>query len=572
MINYLEKLKEKCNVNNEFIDVVDELFEKLIYFGYITSSEKKKLQKKLFDNINTVLIGNDISLDYKSGYYDSIKKELYIRDLSNLESVYLRILYILSTNEISDGVYNVGYSSAAISKNSYKIMHKNYGLNRAITSNLVCRLLHTTPTTLSILPTYRTYENDFIGNKLSSDNDIYFLEGKILKQICFTFNISEENLYLNLFSKSPIKFLDILFKKIPSNTVEYIFELFDNISKEYSNYNKLCYLNLLLDKNYIEIKKNILNKDTNELEKENTKIKRAIKSALLKLIPENIEENSDELNIDSSLSEKINELEESILNNINLLQNALVDYLVENELSYSIMDYSIKLKELEKMLIKKNDKLTDTIFNVISRKLLNASENTASNLTQKIKYSLINEILSSDKYIKIYKSLSFKQINLDDNNDNYSLIAITIDNSFIQLVEVSNLNNSMKLINSNTKLIQIDNMKYLLDNPSRNSDVHKIERIYTEIKNKYPKFSNLGIDNFYRFDLNDSELVLAVEKDNFSILSIVNKNNDIHSKLLKLSERYSIFDFNNSSNLPVLYKKKENFLTKVLSVFSLVFS
>ena len=37
-------------------------------------------------------------------------------------------------------------------------------------------------------------------------------------------------------------------------------------------------------------------------------------------------------------------------------------------------------------------------------------EDTASNMVEKMKYSIINEILSSDKYIKIYKNMKFNKI------------------------------------------------------------------------------------------------------------------------------------------------------------------
>lgn len=102
-----------------------------------------------------------IGLDYKSGYYDAVKKELYIKDIQNIESIYLRIIYVITTTEISEGVYGVGYSTSTLSHSDYKIQHKNFGINRAVVSNLVCRLLYTIPETLSIVPTYRTFNSDF---------------------------------------------------------------------------------------------------------------------------------------------------------------------------------------------------------------------------------------------------------------------------------------------------------------------------------------------------------------------------------------------------------------------------
>ena len=185
MINYLDKLQEKCNIPDNFMSVIVSLFDRLVDFGYVSNSGAKKLTKKLYDNVDTLILGKTIGLDYKSGYYDAVKKELYIKDINNIESIYLRIMYVITTSEIDNDTYAVGYSTATLSKSDYKIIHKNFGINRAVVSNLVCRLLYTIPETLSIVPTYRTFNSDFLGNEIKSDNDIYFLEGKILSQICY---------------------------------------------------------------------------------------------------------------------------------------------------------------------------------------------------------------------------------------------------------------------------------------------------------------------------------------------------------------------------------------------------
>ncbi len=559
MINYLDKLKKKCDLNDSFINEIEELFNKLLSFGYITIKQEKRLKKILFLNIDTVITESDISLDFKSGYYDSVKKELYIKDMKNMESIFLRLIYVLTTKEISNGIYEVGYSTAAISSSSYKIIHNKYGINRAIVSNLVCRLLYTIPATLSIIPTYRTYENDFIGNKLTSDNDIYFLEGTLLNQICFSFNISEEELYLNLFSTSPSKFLSKCFKKVDQEIIEKLFNIFDEISKEYSNYNKLCYLNRLLDKNYIDIKKNILNNDISDLEKEQTRINRAIKSVLIKLNPEiESEDENYNINIDSSLSEQINNLEESLLDNINTLQDILTKQLIANRAQYSDIDYILKLKKLKNILIKPNESLNNEIFQVISRDLLKDIDNTDSNFTEKIKYSLINEILSSERYIKIYKDLNFVQIKTDLHKDsNKALVAINIENSFLQLVEITNLNFPMKDIENNTSLIKINNLKYLLDTPSVNSDIHEIETLYTKIKNKYSRFSSISIDNLYKFTNNNEDYILVIEKYGFCILKIIKTDNNIDFSILDLSDNLSIFNLGNSSRMLTVYKEKK---------------
>lgn len=573
MINYLNKLKEKCNVDSNLIEIIEDLFQKLIHFGYITPSGSKKLKKKLYNNIDTIIIGNRNSPDYKSGYYDAIKKELYIKDISNIESIYLRILYAITSKEISKEVYHIGYSSSSLSKKSYKIDHLNFGINRAVVSNLVCRLLYTLPTTLSIVPTYRSYENDFLGNRINSDNDIYFIEGKILTQICYVFEINEENLYLNLFSKSPVKHLHKAFSKVKDELITKLLGLFDSLSQTYSNYNKLCYLNRLLDTNYLNIKKNILNNDISALEIEQSRIKVAIKTALNKLLTVSIEDTDENINIESSLAEKINSLEESILLIISNLQDILVNNLISRESSYSPIAYAIKLKELDEMTISKNQKLKDATINTITRRLLNTFENTASNLIEKVKYSLINEILSSEKYIKIYKNLSFKKVNFKEREGDFELIAINIDDSFVQLVKVDDLNKSIKDIYKNTTPIKIDNLKYLLDNPSSPSDVHKIERIFTTIKNKHSRVSFLALEDFYLFTLNAKEYILAITKNTFYVIELdYLDDGNVDSKILKLSENYTIFNLHDFSNMPVIYKKQSNNIGKLTSFFTLFLS
>ena len=102
------------------------------------------------------------------------------------------------------------------------------------------------------------FNSDFLGNEIKSDNDIYFLEGKILSQICYTLNLNEEDLYNNLFSSSPSKYLNRFFAKSKIDNLDKLLTEFDKISRLYSNYNKLCFLNNKLNANYINIKKNIL--------------------------------------------------------------------------------------------------------------------------------------------------------------------------------------------------------------------------------------------------------------------------------------------------------------------------
>ena len=567
MVNYLEKLKEKCIADEKFYSTIELLFDKLLEFGYITPHQVKKLQKKLYDNIDVILIGNDIQIDYKTGYYDSIKKEIYIKDTSNMESIFLRILYAMTT-DFSKSEHSVGYSFAYISKADYKAIYKQYGINRAIISNLVCRLLYTVPTTLSIMPTYRTYDNDFLGNKITSDNDIYFLEGKLLKQICYILNLSEEELYNKLF-ENPTKYLQKFFNKSAFEDTDKLLSTLDNISKNYSTYNKLVYFNKLLNDNYIETKKRILDTDTKDLERQKEKINLAIQNSLEKIIDNFDSEDELQPNIEACLAEEINKLEELIINDISSIQNMLVQYLISSEAKYSSISYAIKAKELQKILIFDNSDLNKAIFETISLKLMTTFESTASNISEKIKYSIINEIISSDKYIKIYKNMKFNIINSLNLPDDTKLVALTVDGTFMQLVLISSLNNTMQNLKNNTVSINIENMAYLLNNPTITKDIHIYEQIFTIIHTKFPSFSNLRIENMYLVNIQNNLLVLIMHDNTFSVLQITQVNENLNAKIINLSESYSVFNFKNMSNLPVVYNKKETTLQRLLALFAI---
>lgn len=572
MKNYLKKLQKKCKVDDKLIDIIQDLIDKLVNFGYISSFDETKITKKLFNNIDTIITGDLTGLDYKSGYYDAMKKELYIKDINNFESVYLRILYVLSTTELDSKKFSVGYSTTSLASRSYKIAHKNFGFNRAVMSNLVCRLLYTSPTTLSIVPTYRTYDNDFLGNRINSDNDIYFLEGKLLKQMCFCCNISEEELYSNLFSTSPIKYLNKVLEKAGFEDNDELLKLFDTASRMYSNYNKLCFLNRKLNENYIEIRKNALNDDISELTNKRDTIKLAIKTAIQKLEYKELkidEEDFDE-KIEASLSEKINFLEENILTNIYKIQNILVKILLQNEVKYDPLEYAIKLKEISKMLIVESDILKDAIYSTITSKLLSTYESTASNLIAKIKYSLVNEIISSEKYIKIYRQLSFKKLTEVKLKENTSLVALTVDNTFLNLVEISNLDKKSKDLEKNTKVIHLDNLRYLLTNPSMTTDTYIVEEIFTAIKAKSKKYSSIQIENVFWSSVYEPSLLFIMMDDGFDVLKMTINDGEIKLTKVPLSENYNVFNIN-GDNLPTVYnKKKTSIFQKIVALFTFI--
>lgn len=564
-MNYLEKFKEKCKLNNDFIEKVDFLFEKLVSFGYVDKLNINKLAKKLYNNVDAVFLSSDKTHDYKKGYYDAIKKELYIKDTNDLQSMFLRIIYAITTTKKKENVYNVGYSTTSLSILNYKQEHKNFGINRAVVSNLVCRLLYTEPTTLSIVPTYRTYTNDFLGNGIISDNNMYFLEGQILKQLCFSLDIHEEDLYYHLFV-NPDKYLTKILERNKVEDPERLLKLLDKASRNYSNYNKLLYYNKLLDDNYLASKKVLPNEKIDEkLIKEKETILYRISKNLYDINPELEEDEIEDVSV--SLNETINELEEALINDVINIQNILVDTLITSENKYSPITFTIKQKQLSKLLIFDNDKLEDSIFNTISYKVLNTFESSSSNLIEKMKYSIASEVLSSEKYAKIYSNMEFIRLTNLDLDDNTEIMALSVDDTFLQLIKVKDLNLPFKALRDNTELIKIDNFKFLLNTPLSVSGTQNIEKVYTYIKTHHEKYKTIEVEKLYITNVCNNTLVLVLTEDSFEIFKMDIVNDEVISNTVALSEKYSIFNTANVSYTNKQYKDQVTETSKVFGIF-----
>ena len=563
-MDYLDKFKEKCKVNNDFMEKVNYLFERLVHFGYIDRLNVNKLAKKLYNNVNTIFLSADKTNDYKTGYYDAITKELYIRDINDLESLFLRLIYAITTTKKKENVYNVGYSTTSLSNLSYKQEHKNFGINRAVVSNLVCRILYTEPTTLSIVPSYRTYEKDFLGNGIEADNNIYFLEGQILKQMCFALNIQEEELYYHLFL-NPTSYLNRMLSKGKVENPDQLLAIFDRASKNYCNYNKLLYLNRLLDKNYVELKKSLPDEEVDEsLLKESENIKYTIAKTILEFKPQEDDEIED---VELSLNETINELEENMIKNVVNIQDILVDTLIISEERYTPITFTIKQKQLSNLLIFKNEKLEESIFNTITYKVLNTYESSSSNLIEKMKYSIASEVLSSEKYIKVYNSMEFNRLtslNLDDNTE---IMALSIEGTFLQLIKVNGLNLQFKELKNNTEIIKIDNLKFLLNSPIGVKGTQNIEKVYTYIKTHHEKYKTIEIEKLYITNINDTTLVLVLSDDEFEIFKMDILDDKIDCAKVALSETYSVFNSSNVSYSNKTYKNQETESTKLFGIF-----
>lgn len=564
-MDYLEKFKEKCKLNNDFMEKLDFLFERLIHFGYIDRTNLNRLSKKLYNNINAVFLTSDKVHDYKTGYYDAITKELYIKDTNDLESFFLRIIYAITTSQKKEDVYTVGYSTTSLSKLNYKQEHKNYGLNRAVVSNLVCRLLYTEPTTLSIVPTYRTYKKDFLGNGIDADNNIYFLEGQILKQMCFALNIQEEDLYYHLFV-NPVSYLNKILAKCKVENPDQLLAIFDRASKNYSNYNKLLYYNKLLDENYLSTKKTLPNEEIDEsLIKEHEKLNFIITKTILDIKPQTDEDSIEDVEL--SLNEVVNELEENMIKDVINIQNILVDTLIISENRYSPILFTVKQKQLSKLLIFKNEKLENSIYNTITYKILNTFESTSSNLIEKMKYSIASEVLSSEKYIKIYNNMEFNRLTNLDLDENTEIMALSVDNTFLQLIKVKGLNLPFKELKDNTEIIKIDNLKFLLNSPMSISSTQNIEKVYTYIKTHHEKYKTIEIEKLYITNINDTTLVLVLSDDNFEIFKMDILNDEVNCIKVSLSETYGIFNSSSVSYSNKSYKNQPTETAKVFGIF-----
>lgn len=554
MISYIQKLKEKCNINDELMNCICEMLDKLQEFAYISKYQRKKLEKRLYQNIDTIILGSKKSIDYKSGYYDASKKELYIKDIKNKEAVYLRLLYALTTKSSGEINY-VGYSKNSMSQSDYKLEYSNFGINRAVCSGLICRILYTEPTTLSIVPSYRTYENDFLGRKIVADNDIYFIESKILNQICYIFDINIENLYSKLFY-NPQKYLKTCFKKIKPEYINIILNDFDIISRKYANYNKLTYLNKCLNDNYKKIKIKILNSDIKSLEKEKERINLNIRNALLPLNQKFSNDDELDVNIESCLSETINELEEEILESLNEIQTIFVNYLLDSKKKYSSINFMIKLKTLQSISVLENTSLNQAIFDTITNNIMEKEDDPNIQETiPKIKYSLIDTLLKSNKYSGTYNDLKVSILNTNKVLKHSPLVTLSLNNEFVNLVHIKDTELPIKSLKNNVEFLNFSSMNSIINNHSTLPNLSEYEKIFTSLKQKFTNFENVDKKDVYFTTFENTTYIIIVLKNDFSILEVIHDaKGKINIKLITKQTDYFLFK-NHKNTLPMLKVK-----------------
>lgn len=559
----LTLFKEKYNTSDYFTSVVGSLFNKLVEFEYIPSSKVSYFLNKLMENINEIRFGCDNTYDYKSGYYDANKKELYIKDEKNIPAVYLRLLYALTTNESETGVYNVGYSTTKLRNDSYKLMHLNFGINRAVMANLVYKLCNLIPSNLQLTPTIKTHTHDFLGFKIEGQNELYTLEGKLLAELCFVLDLDPELLYSGLFSKNVSKYLDTVFAKKDFSNKDAFLALFDNISRKYNTYNKLAFLSNKLNDNYIEYKKHILKNDVDEIIKQQEIIEATINSVILNLYG-NPDNDSDDLESTLSLSETLEKLEAELKEGLIKFQDILADNIIANASSLPYIKYASKLKCFNNLLIVPNKKISKTVQDTILFKLMPETEVTEVNLIQKIKYAIIEQILSDNDFANISNTFSFYNItSFENSNSGTTLILLNSNKKFSRILEVKGLNkNFKKNICFELNYIPLDNLKYLMNSTSSNMYIGNIEALYTSLKNNFEQLKNINLDTIFTFEYDAKKYLLCFYDNKPYIISYIYSPNGYGFNMLSLSEQFKVFGSSSShnditkSNLPTLYNKK----------------
>ena len=571
----LEHFKDHFNASDYFVGITESLIDKLLEYEYISSFKLPHYIHKLTNNISELRIDTNNPYEYKTGYYDANKKELYIKNTKNVPATYLRLLYALTTTEVDNNVYETGYATTKLSTENYKLCHYNFGINRAIMSNLVYKLCNLVPSSLQIMETRQTTTHNFLGFKIESQNDMYFLEGKLLSELCYVLDLDPEVLYNGLFTRHPMKILNKAFKKKKFERAEDFLIVLDNISRKYSTYNKLVFLSQKLNDNYVEYKKNVLTSDVNNIHKEQALIEQEIADVLAKLKRDSelirptedeeneiITEDMDEAcEYTSGLAETIQNLYDELREQIIYIQDILAEQFIESSKHLSYTLYASRLKCFNDLLIVPNQKLSDKIEEIIMFKLMPESEVTGSNLIDKIKYALIEQILAEKDYSDISNTFSFYNIDsLESAENGSSLIILNSSTPPSKILEISGLDTAGH--NYTLTPIPIDNLSHIMNTGYSAFFVGNIERLYTDLKNNFKKFSNVPLDQIYVFEYDSKKYLLIHTGNEPQIVSFA--THAIRNFVIQpLSEKYKVFGKSvvktknkPASSLPTLYKSK----------------
>ncbi len=566
-ITYMKTLKKKLKMSDELLEMTYELMEKLRMCGYISNNKEMDLVDLLCKNVSKVTIGAVDAEDLKSGYYDAHKKELYIKDISDKKAVFQRLLYAMTTKKVDINKYMVGFSITSKQKNSYKYKYENFAINRAVVADLASKLCNTSTEDMAIKILYKTYKANFLGYDILAENDNYYLESNMFKQLCFVTNEKKETIYKLLFERNPKAALEKLLKK-SDFTFDKFMDTFDKLSKKYSNYNKvLAYVNTL-NSSYAKLQRTNgkTEEDIKKIENKIKKLNNVIKESVKKY--SKIVDDEQEINSNEFLENSETEITEMIIK----MQDILVEYLTDDRVAIEPFDFASKLQQYNNMIVVKENKVEDLIFETVTTKVLKETEITSVNLIEKIKYSLIREIISTDKYKDIYTDLTFRKV--QDTTDDEAYIIVLSNLNVIQSVKISNLNSHISMLKENTTPILTDNFKHILNADYFNPKMGKIEKIFTSIKDRFPYFNKLRMEDINFFEDNGKMHLIMNYKENLYTAVVTENKSRLNIKMVDLSEEYAIFSNRSVANtislLPVLYKEKKGIFA-LFSKLKLIF-
>lgn len=460
-------------------------------------------------------------------------------------------------------VYETGYATTSLRRDSYKLAHTGFGINRAVMSNLVYKVCNLLPVELKINKEAKTYTHNFLGYKIETANDMYALEAKILSELCFVLNLDIELLYKGLFSKNPQKYLDNIFKKKHFKSANEFSNLLDKISRDYNTYNKLLFLSNKLNENYIEFKKQALSSNVDSIKQEKDIIEDQIATVINYIKGQDktydLIDTMDEIDVTNSLSETLEDLETNLTQDIIHMQDILSDELIENSINLPYSKYASKLKCFNDLLIVPNEKLTKEIEKTILFKLMPENEVTGINLVQKIKYAIIESVLSENDLSNISNTLFFYNITSLENHDNGStLIILNSGKGFSKIMEIKGLEN--KEFNFTITPIALDNLKYLMNSNYSNVYIGDVEKLCTALRQNFTNLKHLSIDNIFVFEYDNKKYLLVYSEDATYVIEFkVGKEYVFNT--LNLSEKYKVFGNSKItpssfiSNLPMIIKK-----------------
>ena len=241
--------------------------------------------------------------------------------------------------------------------------------------------------------------------------------------------------------------------------------------------------------------------------------------------------------------------------------NILVDKIITTISHLSPYIYANRLQKFNKMLIFPSKKVSDTIFNTIIYKLMPDNELTAINLIQKLRYSLINNILSDDKFTDVSKKIGF-YANVKDISPDLSIAHVfaTVNDRFSHIVEISSLDKKMRKIENNCKIIPCDNLKYLLNSDYSNMYVEKIEKVVSSLKESFPEYKQTTLDSMFFFNAFNKDYLIIQEHKKISVFLLQYNASGYLCVPIDISDYFSLFYANakkeaESSLLPVMYKK-----------------